>query len=53
MARRKTRKRKTDAPPERKRPPKPEHLRTGPTARLRNYFFAGVLITAQIGRAHV
>ncbi len=48
MARRKTRKRKTDAPPERKRPPKPEHLRTGPTARLRNYFLAGVLITAPV-----
>jgi uncharacterized membrane protein len=48
MARRKTRKRKTDAPPERKRPTKPEHLRTGPTARLRNYFLAGVLITAPV-----
>jgi uncharacterized membrane protein len=48
MARRKTRKRKTDAPPEQKRPPKPEHLRAGPTARLRNYFLAGVLITAPV-----
>jgi uncharacterized membrane protein len=48
MARRKTHKRKTDAPPEQTRPPKPEHLRTGPTARLRNYFLAGVLITAPV-----
>ncbi len=48
MARSKTRKRKTDAPPEQKRSPKPERLRTGPTARLRNYFFAGVLITAPV-----
>ncbi len=48
MARRKTHKRKTDAPSEQKRPPKPEHLRTGPTARLRNHFLAGVLITAPV-----
>jgi uncharacterized membrane protein len=54
MARRKTRKRKTagrsktGAPPEQNRPPKPEHLRLGLTARLRNYFLAGVLITAPV-----
>jgi len=48
MPRRKTRKRKTAAPPEQKRSPKPEHLRLGPTARLRNYFLAGVLITAPV-----
>jgi uncharacterized membrane protein len=48
MARRKTRDRGPGGPPQEDRPPRPEDLRLGLTARLRNYFLAGVLITAPI-----
>jgi uncharacterized membrane protein len=47
MALRRTRKQKTDGPPEQNRPPPPEH-RLGLMARLRNYFLAGVLITSPV-----
>jgi len=36
-------------PPAVTRPPTPKHLRAGLGARLRNYFLAGVLVTAPIG----
>ncbi|HEX9771512.1 MAG TPA: DUF502 domain-containing protein [Kiloniellales bacterium] len=48
MARRKTRNREPDGEPPQEQPPRPEHLRLGLTARLRNYFLAGVLITAPV-----
>lgn len=48
MARRKTGNGKSESPPQAKRPPTPDHLRLGLTARLRNYFLAGVLITAPV-----
>ena len=35
-------------PPKGKRPPRPRHLRVPLLRRLRNYFFAGILITAPI-----
>ncbi|MDH3472976.1 MAG: DUF502 domain-containing protein [Rhodospirillales bacterium] len=35
-------------PPKVKRPPTPKHLRVGLAARLRNYFLAGVLVTAPV-----
>ena len=48
MATRKTRKRKAGGPPDGAGPAKPEPPRLGLTARLRNYFLAGVLITSPI-----
>jgi uncharacterized membrane protein len=36
-------------PPKVKRPPTPKHLRVGLAARLRNYFLAGILVTAPLG----
>ncbi len=36
-------------PPRAKRPPTPKHLRVGFAARLRNYFLAGILVTAPLG----
>ncbi|MDH3596043.1 MAG: DUF502 domain-containing protein [Rhodospirillales bacterium] len=36
-------------PPRVKRPPTPKHLRVGFAARLRNYFLAGILVTAPLG----
>jgi len=48
MARNKTRHGKQGGAPSEKRPPAPEPPRLGLTARLRNYFLAGVLITSPI-----
>jgi uncharacterized membrane protein len=48
MARRKTRNREPGGPPPEDRPPTPDRLRLGLAARLRNYFLAGVLITAPV-----
>lgn len=36
-------------PPKVTRPPTPKHLRVGFAARIRNYFLAGILVTAPIG----
>ena len=40
---------KRTRPPKVNRPPTPKHLRVSPAARIRNYFLAGILITAPIG----
>ncbi len=34
--------------PREKKPPTPKHLRVGPAGRLRNYFLAGILVTAPV-----
>ncbi len=39
---------KRTKPPKVKRPPTPKHMRVGLLARLRNYFLAGILVTAPI-----
>ena len=36
-------------PPRLRRPPTPRHLQTGLAAKLRNYFLAGILVTAPVG----
>lgn len=36
-------------PPKVVRPPTPKHLRVGFAARMRNYFLAGILVTAPVG----
>ena len=41
--------RKRTRPPKVQRPPTPKHLRVSLPARIRNYFLAGILITAPIG----
>ena len=42
-------KKPTTRPPKVKRPPTPKRLRVGFAARLRNYFLAGILVTAPLG----
>ena len=49
MAKRSKKKKLETKPPVVKRPPKPKHLRVGFAARMRNYFFAGILVIAPVG----